>query len=163
MIRRYTNLRLCYFTYCFCGQPVRGLVNSMRGNPSARSTGNGARQCAGKSRCHPPSTVPLPDGGSGPPSNNGPTHVYSPRGISICPAVFAGLMFVTDRPADCATLGPNYNHNNNDDHFMAIMHVNLLVSTPSLNCRISLEQSFTTCTSTNHFNSSVLLTLPGCV
>jgi len=38
---------------CFCGQPVGVLVNSMRGNPDIRATGNGARQHAGKSRRHP--------------------------------------------------------------------------------------------------------------
>ena len=57
---------------------------------------------------HPfrPSKLPLPMGGSGPPSNTrffGPTRVLHPNGIAICAAVFAGLTSVTDRPTDHTT------------------------------------------------------------
>ena len=47
---------------CFCGRPVRMLVDSMRGNPDIMATGNGAQGRAGKSGRHPFSNVPLPVG-----------------------------------------------------------------------------------------------------
>jgi len=53
-----------------------------------------------------PSKLPLPMGGSGPPSNTwfpGPTRVLSPNGISIGSAVLAGLTSVTDQLTDHAT------------------------------------------------------------
>jgi len=53
-----------------------------------------------------PKNLPLPMGGSGPPSNTwfaGPTQVLDPKGSSIGAAVFAGLTSVTDRPTDHAT------------------------------------------------------------
>ena len=56
-----------------------------------------------------PSKLPLPMGGSGPPSNTwflGPTRVHNPNGISIGSAVFAGLTSVTDRPTDRQTDRP---------------------------------------------------------
>jgi len=43
--------------------------------------------------------LPLPMGGSGPPSNiwfHGPTQVLNPKGSSIGAAIFAGLSSVTD-------------------------------------------------------------------
>ena len=46
-----------------------------------------------------PKNLPLPMGGSGPPSNTwfpGPTQVLNPKGSSISVAVFAGLTSVTD-------------------------------------------------------------------
>jgi len=48
-----------------------------------------------------PKNLPLPMGGSEPPSNTwslGPTRVLNPNGISISSPVFAGLTSVTDRP-----------------------------------------------------------------
>ena len=53
-----------------------------------------------------PKNLPLPIGGSGPPSNTwfpGPTQVLNPKGSSISAAVFAGLTSVTDRPTDHTT------------------------------------------------------------
>ena len=50
--------------------------------------------------------LPLPMGGSGPPSNTwfpGPTQVLNPNGSSIGAAIFGGLTSVTDRPTDHAT------------------------------------------------------------
>jgi len=50
-----------------------------------------------------PKNLPLPMGGSEPPSNTwslGPTQVLNPNGISIGSAVFAGLSSVTDRQTD---------------------------------------------------------------
>ena len=47
-----------------------------------------------------PKNLPLPMGGSGPPSNTwfpGSTQVLNPNGSSIGAAVFAGLTSVTDR------------------------------------------------------------------
>jgi len=49
----------------------------------------------------PKKNLPLPMGGSGPPSNTwfpGPTQFLNPKGSSIGAAVFAGLTSVTDRP-----------------------------------------------------------------
>jgi len=46
----------------------------------------------------PPKNLPLPMGGSGPPSNTwfpGPIQVLNPNGSSIGAAVFAGLTSVT--------------------------------------------------------------------
>jgi len=37
-----------------------------------------------------------------------PTRVHNPNGISICSAVFAGLMVVTDRPTDRQTDRSSY-------------------------------------------------------
>ena len=34
---------------CFCGQPVKTLIDRIRGNPDIRAIGNGAWQHAGKS------------------------------------------------------------------------------------------------------------------
>jgi len=54
----------------------------------------------------PQSKLPLPMGGSGPPSTTwfpGPTRVLNPNGILIGAAIFAGLISVTDRPTDHAT------------------------------------------------------------
>jgi len=53
-----------------------------------------------------PKNLPLPMGGSGPPSNTwfpGATQVLNPNGSSIGAAVFAGLTSVTDRPTDDTT------------------------------------------------------------
>ena len=53
-----------------------------------------------------PQNLPLPMGGSGPPSNTwfpGPTQVLNPNGSSIGAAVFVGLTSVTDRQADRQT------------------------------------------------------------
>jgi len=53
-----------------------------------------------------PPKLPLPMGGSGPPSNTwfpGPTRDLNPNGISIGAAVFAGLNSVTDRQTDRQT------------------------------------------------------------
>jgi len=50
-----------------------------------------------------PPKLPLPIGGSGPPSNTwfpGTNRVLNPNGSSIGSAVFAGLTRVTDRPTD---------------------------------------------------------------
>jgi len=47
----------------------------------------------------PPSKLPLPEMGSGPPSNTWflePTRVLKPNGISIGSTVFAGLASVID-------------------------------------------------------------------
>jgi len=50
-------------------------------------------------RPFPPSKLPLPMEGSGPPSNTWFLgRVLNPNGISTCSAVFAGLTSVTDRP-----------------------------------------------------------------
>ena len=57
-------------------------------------------------RLFSPKNLPLPMGGSGPPSNiwfPGPTQVLNPKGSSIGAAVFAGLSSVTDRPTDRQT------------------------------------------------------------
>jgi len=54
----------------------------------------------------PPSKLPLPMGGSGPPSNTwfrGLTCVLNPNGIWISSAVLPKLTSVTDRPTDHAT------------------------------------------------------------
>ena len=54
----------------------------------------------------PPQNLPLPIGGSGPPSNTwlpGPTQILNSNGNSIGAAVFAGLTNVTDRLTDHAT------------------------------------------------------------
>ena len=59
-----------------------------------------------------PQNLPLPMGGSEPPSNTwslGPSQVFSPDGISIASAVFAGLISVTDRQTDRPTDKPT-NH-----------------------------------------------------
>ena len=56
-----------------------------------------------------PLILPLPMGGSGPPSNTwfpGPTRVHNPNGISIGPAVFAWLTSVTERQTDKQTDTP---------------------------------------------------------
>jgi len=53
-----------------------------------------------------PSKLPLPIGGSGPPSNTwflGPTWVLNPNGISVGAVIFAGFTCVRDRPTDHAT------------------------------------------------------------
>jgi len=53
-----------------------------------------------------PKNLPLPMGGSEPPSNTwclGPTQVLNPNGISIGSAAFAGLTSVTDRQTDRGT------------------------------------------------------------
>jgi len=53
-----------------------------------------------------PSKLPIPIGGSGPPSYARfpePTQVLNPNGISIGSAVLAGLTSVTDRPTAYAT------------------------------------------------------------
>jgi len=47
---------------CFCGRPIRMLVNSMWGISDVRETGNSALWHAGKSWRHPPSKVTLPVG-----------------------------------------------------------------------------------------------------
>jgi len=54
----------------------------------------------------PPLKIAPYHDGSGPPSNTGflgPTQVLNPNGISIGPAVFAGLTSVTDRQTDIHT------------------------------------------------------------
>ena len=68
-------------------------------------------------RPFPPSKLPLPMGGYGPPSNTwfpGPTQVLNPNGISIGSADLAGLTSVTDRhrPTDrpCYLVGNNRPH-----------------------------------------------------
>jgi len=93
---------------CFRGRPIGTLIDSIRGTPDARATGNSARRRAGKSRRHPPSKLPLRSshGGSGPTSNTwslGPTRVNILKGITISLAAFAGLAVVTDRPTDRQT------------------------------------------------------------
>jgi len=53
-----------------------------------------------------PKNLPLPMGGSGPPSNTWfpwPAEVLNPNGSSIGAAVFAGLTSVTDRPTNRPT------------------------------------------------------------
>ena len=52
-----------------------------------------------------PQNLPLPTGGSGPPSNMvpRPTQVLNPNGSWIGGAVFAGLTSVTDRQTDRPT------------------------------------------------------------
>jgi len=60
-----------------------------------------------------PKNLPLPMGGSGPPSNTwfpGPTQVLNPKGSSIGAAVFAGLTSVTDRQTDHATRSVRIGH-----------------------------------------------------
>jgi len=60
---------------CFCSLPIEMLVDSMRGNPDAEATGNGAQRHAGN-----PNVIPLKNaashGGSGPTSN---TYFVGPR------------------------------------------------------------------------------------
>jgi len=53
-----------------------------------------------------PSKLPLPMGGSGPPSNTwfpGHTRVLNPNGISIRSVIFSGLINATDKPTDRPT------------------------------------------------------------
>jgi len=62
-----------------------------------------------------PKNLPLPMGGSGPPSNTwfpGPTQVLNPKGSSIGAAFFAGLTSVTDRQTD----RPRYSVGKNRPH-----------------------------------------------
>ena len=64
---------------------------------------NGSIVFASMGRPFSPKNLPLPMGGSEPPSNTwslGPTQVLNPNGISIGSAVFAGLSSVTDRQTD---------------------------------------------------------------
>jgi len=64
------------------------------------------------------SKLPVPIGGSGPPSNtwfSGPTRVVKPNGISIGSAIFARLTSVTDR----RTNRPLYSVGNNRPHLRA--------------------------------------------
>jgi len=93
---------------CFRGRPIGTLIDSVRGTPDARATGNSVRRRAAKSRRHPPSKLPLRSshGGSGPTSNTwslGPTRVNIPKGITISLPAFAGIAVVTDRPTDRQT------------------------------------------------------------
>jgi len=87
---------------CFSGRPIGTLVDTMRGNPNARATGNGARRCAGKSRRHSAQEFPFP-------WDLNPHLIHSfwvdrsshnPNGISIGSAGVAVVTILTDRQTD---------------------------------------------------------------
>jgi len=73
-----------------------------------------------------PSKLPLPMGGSEPPSNTwfpGPTQVLNPNGISISSAVLAELTSVTDRQ----TNRPRYSVGNNRPHMYVVLRCVLMI------------------------------------
>jgi len=84
----------------------------------------------------PPSKLPLPMGGSRPPSNTwfpGPTQVLNPNCISISSAVLAELTRVTDRPTDHSTRSVTIDSicvrstvmrpNNNNNYYYYLAHL----------------------------------------
>ena len=103
---------------CFCGWSFGTLINSMRGYPDTRATGNSAWRHARKSQRHPPQKCPFPCGDLDPHlihSNLGPPDSKWNLNRFSCSCGALGHYRQTDRPyySVCNNRSNNRNNNNN--------------------------------------------------